>query len=110
VGVEVTQITQKIISWELLGGHIVHIVMNCITRLIQAQTKDRIGLGAAKLQFCSPCFSKRLSKKTFSSLLAASYVPGSNLKFFSEQQLRGSRTVIKIRIANPFLDLPAGWP
>jgi hypothetical protein len=58
VGVVVTQITQNLISRELLGGRVVHIVMNCVTRLIQAQKQDKNGLGAAKLQFFHHAFPR----------------------------------------------------
>ncbi len=42
VRVEVNQITKNFISWELLGGRIVHIVMNCVTRLIQLNNKTSL--------------------------------------------------------------------
>jgi hypothetical protein len=76
VDVEVTQITKNVISRELLGGHIVHIVMNCVTRLIQAEQQEKFGLGADNLQFFP------------ASLTAPNYIPSSNLEYFPEQQLR----------------------
>ncbi len=76
MGVEVTQNNPIFYLLGTLGGRIVHIVMNCITRLIQAKKQDKFGLGAANLQFFQ------------ASLSAPSYIPSSNLEFFSEQQLR----------------------
>ncbi len=51
--VEVNQITKNLISRELLGGHIVHIVMNCVTRLIQPQKQDKFGLDQASIFLCT---------------------------------------------------------